>query len=135
MKFLFFALIAVTLSVTANAQAGSDSAILSAKGEREAAFPGGDGAWKEFLAKNLKPDNAIDAVPKKKKHFIQIVTIRFIVNTDGSLTNYEVEEDAHPDIIAEALRVLKKSPKWIPAVQNGKYVKAYRRQPLTFSFE
>jgi len=32
----------------------------------------------------------------------------------------------------EAMRVLKKADKWNPAVQNGRHVKTYRRQPITF---
>ena len=32
----------------------------------------------------------------------------------------------------EAMRVIKKGPKWTPAVQNGRSVKAYRKQPITF---
>jgi hypothetical protein len=35
----------------------------------------------------------------------------------------------------EVVRILKKSPKWSPAIQNGKPVKAYRRQPVTFMIE
>lgn len=35
----------------------------------------------------------------------------------------------------EAIRVLKKSKKWLPAVQNGRKVKAYRKQPITFVIE
>jgi periplasmic protein TonB len=30
------------------------------------------------------------------------------------------------------MRVIRKGPKWTPAIQNGKIVKAYRRQPITF---
>jgi protein TonB len=32
----------------------------------------------------------------------------------------------------EVVRIIKKGPKWKPAVQNGKLVNAYRRQPVTF---
>ena len=32
----------------------------------------------------------------------------------------------------EAVRVIKKSGKWVPALQNGRYVKAYRLQPVVF---
>ncbi|MEQ1678624.1 MAG: energy transducer TonB, partial [Chitinophagaceae bacterium] len=46
-----------------------------------------------------------------------------------SLTNhgYGMEE--------EAMRVIKKGPKWTPAVQNGRQVKAYRKQPITFQVQ
>jgi protein TonB len=32
----------------------------------------------------------------------------------------------------EAVRVIKKGPAWVPAIQNGRKVKAYRKQPITF---
>jgi protein TonB len=32
----------------------------------------------------------------------------------------------------EVMRVIKRGPKWIPASQNGRLVKAYRKQPVTF---
>jgi protein TonB len=31
-----------------------------------------------------------------------------------------------------ATAAIRKGPKWKPAVQNGRQVKAYRRQPVTF---
>jgi protein TonB len=35
----------------------------------------------------------------------------------------------------EAMRVIKKTKNWIPAIQNGRNVNAYRRQPITFVVE
>ena len=35
----------------------------------------------------------------------------------------------------EVMRIIKKGPKWIPAMQNGRPVNAYRRQPVTFMVE
>jgi protein TonB len=32
----------------------------------------------------------------------------------------------------EAVRVIKKGAAWKPAIQNGRQVKAYRKQPVTF---
>jgi periplasmic protein TonB len=32
----------------------------------------------------------------------------------------------------EAVKVIKKGPAWVPAVQNGRSVNAYRKQPVTF---
>jgi protein TonB len=32
----------------------------------------------------------------------------------------------------EAIRVIKRGPKWTPAIQNGRNVNAYRKQPVTF---
>ena len=35
----------------------------------------------------------------------------------------------------EAVKVITRGPKWTPALQNGRYVNAYRRQPVTFIVE
>jgi len=32
----------------------------------------------------------------------------------------------------EAIKVIRKGPDWVPAIQNGRQVKAYRKQPITF---
>ena len=32
----------------------------------------------------------------------------------------------------EAMRAIKKAPKWNAAIQNGREVNAYRKQPITF---
>jgi periplasmic protein TonB len=36
---------------------------------------------------------------------------------------------------AEVIRMIKRSPKWIPAQQEGRFVNAYRQQPVTFVVE
>ena len=135
MKYLLGCFLFTFSFLFTNAQNNTDSTVRYEKVETEASFPGGDAAWVAFLSKTLQPDNAIGAVPKRKKHFTQTAIVKFVVNTDGTLTNISIENDVHPDIAAEAIRVIRKSPRWTPAVQNGKPVRAYRRQPLTFTFE
>jgi hypothetical protein len=88
--------------------------------------------------KNLHPEKIVDLVtfPRGKKTLRQTVIVKFIVNRDGTLRNISAEnyqQDSY--CIAEAIRVIKVSPKWIPAYQNGRKVNAYRRQPITFLFE
>ena len=135
MKKILAFLVLTVLFMTSKGQEKKDTVSIFEKVEIEAGFPGGDAAWKEFLVKNLNPENAIGAVPKGKKHFRQVAIVKFVVGIDGSLKNIMVENDVHPDIEAEALRVIRSSPKWIPAFQHGRFVNAYRRQPLTFSFD
>lgn len=107
------------------------------KVEIEAQFTGGDLAWKSFLMKHLNMDEITDKVkfPKKQKVFKQTAIVKFVVCTDGSLCNIVTENNVHPLIKAEAERVIKNSPNWVPAIQDGKVVKAYRRQPITFLIE
>ena len=107
------------------------------KVEVEAQFTGGENAWRSFLMKNLELDEITNKVkfPKRQKVFQQTVIVKFIVCTDGSLCEIEAENKVNPLIKAEAERVIKISPNWVPAMQNGKPVKAYRRQPITFFIE
>ncbi len=108
------------------------------KVETEAQFPGGDTAWRNFLIKNLDLDNVGEKIkyPRGKKEFKQTLIVKFIVSKDSSISSIAVEnKDADENCIAEAIRVFKLSPKWIPAQQNGRVVNAYRRQPITFYFQ
>jgi protein TonB len=53
------------------------------------------------------------------------------VDIDGSVSNIEVLSG--PEELCEAaISTIKKSGKWKPAIQNGRNVKTYKRQPITF---
>ena len=60
------------------------------------------------------------------------VTVKFIVEKDGSISNVEVNRSVDPDLDNEAMRVIKNMPKWNPAKQNGTEVRAYYRVPVLF---
>lgn len=60
------------------------------------------------------------------------VLIRFVVEKDGRLTNFEVIESPDPLLSNEALRVLKQMPKWIPAKNKGKDVRCRYSMPILF---
>jgi protein TonB len=98
------------------------------KVEIESHYPGGDAAWLRYLNKNLRfPQEAID------KELQGTVLVRFIVDKEGNIS--DVEAIGGPDdggVRDEVVRVIKKSGKWVPAVQNGRYVKSYKQQPVTF---
>jgi protein TonB len=102
------------------------------KVEVEAEFPGGFPAWRQFLITNLNAEAPFKEIPKKTKHFQQTAVVQFIVCKDGSICEVKVVNDVLPSIKKEAERVIKKSGTWLPAQQNGRTVKAYRKQPITF---
>jgi protein TonB len=58
--------------------------------------------------------------------------IQFVVDKDGNLSNMKALTHHGYGMEQEVLRVLLKSPKWLPAIQDGRQVKAYRKQPVTF---
>ena len=83
-----------------------------------------------FLQKNLKP-----RVPIKNKapNANYQVIVQFIVSKDGTISDIKAETSLGYGMEEEVIRVIKKCPKWTPAMQNGKPVNAYRRQPITFA--
>ena len=98
--------------------------------EVEATFPGGQPAWRQFLETNLNAD-----VPAKKKAPVgtYTVVVQFIVDKNGKISNISAITNHGHGMEQEVVRVIKRSLRWLPAVQNGRPVKAYRKQPVTFA--
>lgn len=97
--------------------------------EKEAFFKGGQEAWVKFLTKNVDPDVPIRQNAPAGNY---TVIIQFIVNKDGTL-DVEALTNFGYGMEDEVIRVIKKSPQWTPAEQDGKKVRAYRKQPITFN--
>lgn len=99
------------------------------KVEIESEYPGGPAAWQRYLNKTLRyPQDAID------NEIQGTVVIQFIVDKEGNVS--DVEAISGPEELrGEAVRVIKKSGKWTPAVQNGRQVKSYKKQPIVFRLE
>jgi len=96
--------------------------------EQVPGFPGGLDAFYTFLGKNIKyPQEMLD------KNVQGRVIISFIVEQDGSLTNFKIVRDPGHGAGEEALRVLSLSPKWIPGTQNGKTVRVMYSVPINFT--
>jgi hypothetical protein len=55
------------------------------------------------------------------------------VDEEGLIQDAEVTGSLHPDFDKIALEAIKNSPKWIPAIDHNRKIKAYRRQPVTFA--
>ena len=117
--------------VTAIESAGSTN-IEFTKVEEEATFPGGNAAWRNFLEKNL---NASVPSDNDAPAGLYKVIIRFIIDKDGSTSGINAETKEGFGMEQEAIRVIQASGKWVPAVQNGRPIKAYRRQPISYIIE
>jgi periplasmic protein TonB len=114
---------------TGVAQAPVDDNQVFTKVEVDAEFPGGMGAWAKFLQKNLDADIPVNnGAPVGTYRVI----IRFIVGKDGSASDIQPETSFGYGMEEEAMRAIRKAPKWTPAIQNGRNVNAYKRQPITF---
>lgn len=93
--------------------------------EIEAEFPGGMNKWRQYLERNLRVN---DDIPEGT----YAVIIQFVVDVDGSISNVVALTNHGYEMEDEAVRIIKRGPKWNPAIQNGRQVKAYRKQLITF---
>jgi protein TonB len=97
--------------------------------EVEANFPGGETAWRQFLEQNLNPNVPVDNGAPAGTY---TVMIQFVVNKEGLVSNIKALTHYGYGMENEVVRLLRKSPPWVPAIQKGKNVNAYRKQPVTF---
>ncbi len=102
------------------------------KVENEAQFPGGTAAWVRYLQKNLNANTPVDNGARSGTY--QVI-VKFIVSKDGSISEVQPETKHGYGMEEEAIKIIKRGPKWTPALQNGRNVNAYRRQPITFVVE
>ena len=98
--------------------------------EQMPTYEGGDAALLKYLTDSVKyPELA-------KKHGVQgRVVIGFIVEKDGSLTDVKVLRHVDVALDAEALRVVKGMPKWIPGCQKEQRVRVKYNVPVSFRLE
>lgn len=90
-------------------------------------FPGGQIAMLQYLMKNIKyPEQAM------KEGIQGRVTVRFIVEKDGSISDVKPILSVHPLLNKEAVRVVKSMPKWSPGKHNGKPVRVRFNLPVMF---
>jgi periplasmic protein TonB len=84
----------------------------------------------EFLSKNLRyPELA------KENNIQGRVTVRFVVDENGDVSDVNVVKGIGGGCDEEAKRVVMKMPKWRPGKQNGKAVKVYYTLPISFRLE
>lgn len=97
--------------------------------EIESEYPGGAAAWHRFLNRNLRyPQEAID------NEIQGTVVVQFIVDKAGNVS--DVEAISGPkELKAESILMIRKSGQWTPAVQNGRQVRSYKKQPIVFRLE
>lgn len=95
--------------------------------ERLPEFPGGMVEFMKWLTKNLHYP-----VYARQQKIQGKVIVAFIINTDGTVTGQKVVKSVSPELDREALRVLKKMPKWKPGEDHGKPCRTYFSIPVNF---
>ncbi|MDZ4795459.1 MAG: TonB family protein [Bacteroidota bacterium] len=94
--------------------------------ERNPEFPGGPEGLKKFMTRYLTTPESLSAGEKK------VVQVRFIVDKDGSVTGLEIASSGGAEFDREVMRVVRKMPRWIPALQNGIHISVNYMLPVTF---
>lgn len=96
--------------------------------ERQPTFPGGEKGFGAYLAKNIRYPKAA-----RDKKIQGRVVMTFVVEKDGSLSGIKVMRPVEPSIDAEAIRVIKQSPKWIAGTEKGRKVRVQYAIPINFA--
>jgi len=110
------------------AVSGNDSTIY-AKVDSLATFPGGRPSWIKYVEKNLNPSVGVDNGAKKGTYNVKI---KFTVTKDGTLRDFVPITNYKHGFEEEVIRILKLSPKWIPAKKNGVNVNSTVEQLQVF---
>ena len=98
--------------------------------EVESDFSGGINQWIKYLTKNMEyPERAIKSIIQGK------VVVLFTVDADGKVYDARIAKSVEYSLDEEALRLINKSPAWSPASIDGKKVKSYKKQPITFRLQ
>lgn len=98
--------------------------------EEMPSFPGGNGALMSYLASNIKYP-----VVAQENGVQGRVTVSFVVERDGSISDVRVARSVDPSLDREAQRVVKSMPKWKPGKQNGSAVRVKYTVPVVFRLQ
>lgn len=110
------------------AQMNNDTVFV--KVEMPAEFPGGIDAWRRYLERNLQyPDAAISDETQG------VVRVQFVIDTEGNVSDVVALNDPGNGLAEEAIRIIARGPKWIPAEQNNRKVKYRHSQPIIFRLD
>ena len=92
-------------------------------------FPGGDGAYSEYMRKNAHfPEEAL------AKHISGMVFVSFVIDEQGRVVNAEITKGIGYGLDEEALRLIRLMPWWNPGKIGGKAVRVSRVLPVPFVY-
>lgn len=131
--WLFAFLLSVTFGML-SAQEPRDS-LLVYDVDTYAQFEGGVPGWNRFVRENLDIRDlisSIDSTTYVDYGLKQTAIMEFTVCEDGIVCDIEIvnKNKISPEFAEQALCVMKKSPKWTPALKNGKPVRTRFKQSI-----
>ena len=93
-------------------------------------FPGGNDSLNAFIKRNLQyPKSA------KEQGIEGTVFVRFVVETDGSVTVFRINQDVNEELAAEAIRLVNMLPKWKPGYLGPTPVRVGYTLPIVFKLD
>ena len=92
----------------------------------EATFPGGLLAWQRYIQRAITAE--LDEFTDSD---YGTCIVNFIVDKNGKVSNVQATTMKGTKLAEIAVKTIKNGPNWVPAIQNGNYVNAYRTQPVT----
>lgn len=98
--------------------------------EQQAEFPGGNSALMKWLSNNVRYPEAAQQNDIQGR-----VIVKFVVEKDGSIGKAEILKGVDRDLDREALRAVKKMPRWQPGKNNGVAVRSYFNLPVVFRLQ
>lgn len=98
--------------------------------EQMPSFPGGPAALMKYLSENMRYPAVAEENGIQGR-----VTVQFVVEKDGSVTDVRTMKSVDPALDREAERVVKSMPKWIPGKQNGSAVRVKYFVPVVFRLQ
>lgn len=135
MKFILSLLVLLSANVlfaqsnTPPSPVADTASIIFIKAEVEASVDRQE--WIDHLTKNLQ--SPIEKAAKKgMKAGTYTVQVKFLVEKDGSISDVQALNDPGFGLALAAVKALKTGPKWNAGEQNGKKVRSYHTQPITF---
>lgn len=124
---------------SANGQSTADTAVTTheeqsdsvyVKVDKMAEFPGGMNGMMNFLSKNMRyPKEAMMNDIQGR------VVVKFVINTDGSVSDAKIAHSVDSLLDAEALRIVNLMPNWTPGMNGGIPVRSYFNVPITFKLQ
>ena len=130
MKILLLAsFLLLTVCLRAQDTTGTKKDIIFTSIQVEAKFPGGQDAWIKFLETHIHPTVAADHKAPPGRY---TVTISFLVDETGKVSEVQVINDPGYGTANDVLKAFKHMSYWTPATQNGKPVTYRQKQNIVY---
>lgn len=105
-----------------------EEVLICGRTETEARYPGGAVALDKHFSKIKFPARS------KKERQTGTVWVQYVIDTSGNIQEAKILQGLSDEMNREALRLVYAQKRWIPATQNGRKVKAYKKRALSFTF-